>query len=93
VTNYQDGASRFHGSQEKDLISVSGKPSAAFVCPGHPRLDATIDLVQDQYRDLLKRVAILVDPSDPGGGLRALLYLEHAISNLAKLTTRVEAPV
>lgn len=30
---------------EKDLISVAGKPLAAFVCPGHPLLDATIDLV------------------------------------------------
>src|SRR5690606_22809585 len=29
---------------EKDLISVGGKPMAEFVCPGHPLLDATIDL-------------------------------------------------
>ena len=30
---------------EKDLISVAGKPLAAFVCPGHPLLDATLDLI------------------------------------------------
>ncbi|MGV2830724.1 hypothetical protein [Myxosarcina sp. GI1(2024)] len=30
---------------DKQLISVSGKPLAAFICPGHPLLDATIDLV------------------------------------------------
>ncbi|MCD6308052.1 MAG: DEAD/DEAH box helicase, partial [Candidatus Latescibacteria bacterium] len=30
---------------EKSLIAVSGKPVADFVCPGHPLLDAVIDLV------------------------------------------------
>ena len=51
---------------EKDLISVPGKPLAAFVCPGHPLLDATIDLILERHRDLLKRGAVLVDPTDPG---------------------------
>src|SRR6266496_1354736 len=32
---------------EKELISLPGKPLAAFVCPRHPLLDATIDLVLD----------------------------------------------
>ena len=29
---------------EKDLIAPQGEPLAAFVCPGHPLLDATLDL-------------------------------------------------
>lgn len=66
---------------EKDLINVQGKPVAAFVCPGHPLLDATIDLVLERYRELLKRGAILVDPEDPGDQLRVLLYLEHSIQD------------
>jgi superfamily II DNA or RNA helicase len=66
---------------EKALISVPGKPLAAFVCPGHPLLDATIDLILERYRDLLKRGAVLVDESDPGEEPRALLYLEHAIQD------------
>src|SRR5438132_5017145 len=66
---------------EKALISVPGKPLAAFVCPGHPLLDATIDLVLERYRDLLKRGAVLVDPNDPGEEPRALVYLEHAIQD------------
>jgi hypothetical protein len=37
---------------EKSLISLPGKPPAAFVCPGHPLLDATIDLVIERHRDL-----------------------------------------
>ena len=63
------------------MISVPGKPLAAFVCPGHPLLDATIDLVLERYRDLLKRGAVLVDPTDPGEEPRSLVYLEHAIQD------------
>src|SRR5579884_644453 len=66
---------------EKDLISVSGKPLAAFVCPGHPLLDATLDLIIERHRDLLKRGAILIDDTDDGEQVRALLYLEHAIQD------------
>ncbi|MBI3912010.1 MAG: DUF3883 domain-containing protein [Armatimonadetes bacterium] len=66
---------------EKDLISAPGKPLAAFICPGHPLLDATIDLILEQYRDLLKRGAVLVDPADPSEEPRALLYLEHSIQD------------
>ena len=28
---------------EKPLVSPQGQPLAAFICPGHPLLDATID--------------------------------------------------
>jgi superfamily II DNA or RNA helicase len=66
---------------EKSLISVQGKPLAAFVCPGHPLLDATIDLILERHRDLLKRGAILVDPTDQGEDLRVLFYLEQAIQD------------
>ena len=54
---------------------------AAFVCPGHPLLDSTLDLVIERHRDLLKRGAILVDENDPGEDVRALLYLEHSIQD------------
>jgi len=40
---------------EKELISVPGKPVAAFVSPGHPLLDATIDIILERYREMLKR--------------------------------------
>jgi len=66
---------------EKELMTVAGKPMAAFVCPGHPLLDATIDLVLERYRDLLKRGAVLVDRTDPGEEVRALFYLEHALQD------------
>jgi superfamily II DNA or RNA helicase len=66
---------------EKSLIGIQGKPLAAFVCPGHPLLDATIDLILERYRDLLKRGAVLVDPVDHGEDIRALFYLEHGIQD------------
>ena len=66
---------------EKSLISITGKPLAAFVCPGHPLLDATIDLILERYRDLLKRGAILIDPIDQREDVRVLFYLEHGIQD------------
>jgi superfamily II DNA or RNA helicase len=66
---------------EKDLISIQGKPLAEFVCPGHPLLDASIDLIIERYRDLLRRGAILVDPNDSAEGVRVLFYLEHSIQD------------
>ena len=66
---------------EKELISIPGKPLAAFVCPGHPLLDATIDLTLERHRDLLKQGSILVDDNDTGESIRALVYLEHGIQD------------
>ena len=40
---------------EKSLIAPQGQPPAAFVCPGHPLLDATLDLILERNRDLLRR--------------------------------------
>lgn len=66
---------------EKELISVPGKPLATFVCPGHPLLDVTVDLILERYRDLLRQGAILVDESDPSEEVRVLVYLEHSIQD------------
>jgi len=70
---------------EKALVAPQGQPLAAFVCPGHPLLDAAIDLTLERHRDLLRRGAVLVDERDPGLPPRVLLYLEHAIQD-ASLT-------
>ncbi len=75
---------------EKELITVPGKPQAALICPGHPLLDAVIDLLLDQHRDLLKQGTILVDPHDDGEAMRVLFYLEHTIQD-ASLDARGQA--
>jgi hypothetical protein len=33
---------------EKELVAPQGQPLAAFVCPGHPLLDAVIDLTLER---------------------------------------------
>jgi len=66
---------------EKELVSVPGKPLASFVCPGHPLLDAIVDLTLERHRDLLRRGALLVDPHSRSDDIRALFYLEHSIQD------------
>jgi len=64
---------------EKERVAPAGAPLAELVCPGHPLLEATIDLVLQDHRELLRRGAFLVDEADPSDALRALVYLEHAV--------------
>ena len=70
---------------EKPKVAPPGQPLAALVCPGHPLLDAVIDLTLERHRDLLKRGAMLVDPRDAGTRPRVLFVLEHALQD-ASLT-------
>ena len=77
---------------EKSLVAPQGQPLAAFVCPGHPLLDAVIDLTLERQRDLLKRGTVLVDERDTGTQVRILFYLEHAIQD-ASLTRTGERRV
>ena len=77
---------------EKELIAPHGQPPAAFVCPGHPLLDAVIDLTLERHRDLLRRGAVLVDRKDLGVQPRVLFFLEHAIQD-ASLTRSGERRV
>ncbi len=77
---------------EKALVAPQGQPLAAFLCPGHPLLDATLDLTLERHRDLLRRGALLVDERDTGTAPRVLFYLEHAIQD-ASLTRTGERRV
>jgi superfamily II DNA or RNA helicase len=70
---------------EKSLVSPQGQPLAAFVCPGHPLLDSSIDLTLERHRDLLRRGTVLVDESDLGTSPRVIFYLEHSVQD-ASLT-------
>ena len=69
---------------DKSLVAPPGQPAAAFVCPGHPLLDAVLDLTLEQHRDLLKRGAVLIDERDSGQTPRVLFYLEHAIQDAGR---------
>lgn len=69
---------------DKSLVALPDQPAAAFVCPGHPLLDAVLALTLEQHRDLLKRGAVLVDERDPEQTPRVLFYLEHAIQDASR---------
>jgi len=72
---------------EKERMTLPGKPLAALLCPGHPLLDLTIDVVLQPQRHLLSQGATLIDPSDMGEEIRLLFYLEHTIQDASVDTT------
>ena len=67
---------------QKEAIRLEGKPPAALVAPGHPLLEATIDLTLERYTRLPPG-AVFIDPLDQGTEPRVLLYLEHSLSDAA----------
>ncbi len=62
---------------EKGLIA--GQPQAELVAPGHPLLEALVDVVLERFQPLLSQGSILIDDADPGLAPRLLVYLEHAV--------------
>ena len=66
---------------EKSLMAPPSQPPAAFVCPGHPLLDATIDLTIERHRSVLRQSSVLVDDNDGSNRPRVLMYLEHSIQD------------
>mgnify|MGYP001340743888 FL=1 len=62
-----------------DKAHVPGQPQAALLAPGHPLLDATVDLVLERHREALRRGAVLVDEADDGEDLTVLVVLTHAV--------------
>jgi len=71
---------------ERQFVSVPGKPLAAFLCPGHPLLDAVISLTIERHRSVLKQGAFFIDPLDEGDVPRALVAIEHEITDARKDT-------
>jgi SNF2 family DNA or RNA helicase len=66
---------------DKSYCNVQGQPQAALIAPGHPLLDATIDLVRERNADVLKRGAVFIDDSDYGTDARLLFYVEDSVQD------------
>jgi superfamily II DNA or RNA helicase len=66
---------------DKALMRLPGKPPAELLAPGHPLLDATLDLLLERHGRLLATGALLVDDTDTTDQPRVLVYLEHAITD------------
>ena len=66
---------------DKDQVRVPGKPVADLLAPGHPLLDALLDITLERHRRVLAQGAVLVDEADLGTEPRLLVLLEHAIAD------------
>ena len=76
---------------DKSLVRADGKPLAKFLHPGHPLLDAVVDLTLQRHRSALAEGGVLVDDTDPGNEPRALVLLEHAIEEGSSDSSRPTA--
>ena len=54
---------------------------AELIAPGHPLLEAVIDLVRERNADILKRGAIFIDDNDFGTDARLLFYIQDSIQD------------
>ena len=51
-----------------DKALIAGQPQAELLAPGHPLLDAAVDVVLERFQPLLGQGAVLVDDADRGHG-------------------------
>ncbi|RBY88240.1 helicase [Blastococcus sp. TBT05-19] len=65
----------------RDKVTVPGTPPADLIAPGHPLLDAVVDLTIERHHDNLKTGAVLVDPNDQGETPRLLVALTEEITD------------
>ena len=62
-------------------LDKPGVPFAAMLHPGHPLMLAVSDVLLEQYSNLLRQGAILVDPVDDGAEPHLLFLLTHEIKS------------
>ena len=72
---------------DKEACNIPGLAPATLVCPGHPLLEATADLIRERYSESLKHGTVFVDESDYGKEPRLLFYIEDAIQDGVVLPT------
>lgn len=66
---------------DKSYCNIQGQIPAALIAPGHPLLEATIDLIRERNIDVLKRGVIFVDDNDYSEDVRLLFYIEDSIQD------------
>jgi hypothetical protein len=64
---------------DKLYCNIQGQVPAALIAPGHPLLEATIDLVRERNMGVLKRGAVFVDDNDFTTDARLLFYIEDSV--------------
>jgi superfamily II DNA or RNA helicase len=66
---------------DKPYCNVQGLVPAALIAPGHPLLEATIDLIYERNIDVLKRGAVFIDENDLCDDARLLFYVEDSVQD------------
>lgn len=66
---------------DKAYCNVPGQTPAVLICPGHPLLEATMDLMREQYADVMKRGTIFIDENDYNTAARLLFYIEDSVQD------------
>ncbi len=64
---------------DRDKVRVQDKPLASLLAPGHPLMDATVDLTLERFRPTLKQGVVLVDRADDEEEPRLLFILDHKV--------------
>jgi superfamily II DNA or RNA helicase len=67
---------------DKAAMAQANLPEADLICPGHPLMDAVVDLIRKQHAQTLHTGTVLVDPKDPSATPRALFFLEQSLRDL-----------
>lgn len=62
-------------------VREAGKPLAVLVAPGHPLLDALLDLVLERYRLVMQTGATLIDRTDEREDPHVLVALQHDVTD------------
>lgn len=72
---------------DKEYCNVAGQTQAVLLCPGHPLLEAVIDLINERNIDVMKRGSVFIDDSDFSQDARILFYIEDAVQDGVILPT------
>jgi hypothetical protein len=66
---------------DKSFCNIQGMPQAALIAPGHPLLEAVIDLIRERNIDALKRGSVFINDNDYGMDARLLFYIEDSVQD------------
>ena len=64
---------------EKSSTRVKNKPPAELIAPGHPLMDATVDLVRENGKNALKQGAVFIDRNGKFSDPQLIFLVEHSV--------------
>jgi superfamily II DNA or RNA helicase len=66
---------------DRHLTRIDGSPRADLLAPGHPLLDAVVDVAVERWSTTLKSGALLIDRADSGTEPRLLVAVTQSVTN------------